>query len=102
VNLAAFKLPSTTGSPFGNATRNPGRSPAFNETDLSVNKKFVTPIEGLNVEFRTELYNLFNHTNFYLPGNISGTQGAASASGGGQITSTFEPRIIQFGLKIIY
>jgi hypothetical protein len=22
--------------------------------------------------------------------------------GGGQITSTFEPRIIQFGLKIIY
>jgi hypothetical protein len=102
VNLAAFKLPSTTGSPFGNATRNPGRSPAFNETDLSVNKKFITPVEGLNVEFRTELYNLFNHTNFYLPGNISGTQGAASVSGGGQITSTFEPRIVQFGLKIIY
>ena len=101
VNLAAFQFPSTSGSPFGNASRNPGRSPAFNETDLSVNKKFITPVEGLNVEFRTEFYNLFNHTNFYLPGNISGTQGSV-ASGGGQITSTFEPRIIQFGLKIIY
>jgi hypothetical protein len=102
VNTAAFALPATSGSPFGNASRNPGRSPAFNETDLSVNKKFITPIEGLNIEFRTEFYNLFNHTNFYLPGNISGTQGAATVSGGGQITSTFEPRIIQFGLKILY
>ena len=107
VNPAAFSLPAisvggVTQSPFGNATRNPGRSPAFNETDLSVNKKFITPVEGLNIEFRTEFYNLLNHTNFYLPGNISGTQGAAAASGGGQITSTFEPRIIQFGLKILY
>ena len=102
VNTAAFALPATSGSPFGNASRNPGRSPAFNETDLSVNKKFITPIEGLNIEFRTEFYNLFNHTNFYLPGNISGTQGAATVSSGGQITSTFEPRIIQFGLKILY
>ena len=101
VSLAAFSLPSTGGSPFGTASRNPGRSPAFNETDLSVNKKLITPVEGLNIEFRTEFYNLFNHANFYLPGNISGTQGGP-ATGGGQITSTFEPRIIQFGLKILY
>ena len=102
VNLTAFALPSTSASPFGDATRNPGRTPPFNETDLALNKKIPTPIEGLNMEFRSEFYNLFNHTNYYLPGNISGTQGAASASGGGQITSTFEPRIIQFGLKILY
>ncbi len=107
VNLNAFALPAitvggVTQSPFGNATRNPGRTPPFNETDLSLNKKFLTPVEGLNVEFRTEFYNIFNHTNYYLPGNISGTQGAAAVSGGGQISSTFEPRIIQFGLKIHY
>ncbi|MDP9038217.1 MAG: TonB-dependent receptor [Acidobacteriota bacterium] len=108
VNLAAFTLPpnakdanGTPTSPFGNASRNPGRSPAFNETDLSLNKRFTTPVEGVDVAFRTEFYNIFNHTNFYLPGNISGTQGAG-ASGGGQITSTFEPRILQFGLKILY
>ena len=57
--------------------------------------------ERLSAQFRVEGYNVFNHTNFYLPGNISGTQGAA-ATGGGQITSTFEPRILQFGLKVLY
>jgi Carboxypeptidase regulatory-like domain/TonB dependent receptor/TonB-dependent Receptor Plug Domain len=106
VNPAAFALPAitvggVTASPFGNASRNPGRTPAFYQTDLALNKKFTTPIESLKVEFRTEFYNIFNHTNLYLPGTITGTQGAV-ANGGGQITSTFEPRIIQFGLKVIY
>jgi len=126
VNFNAFVLPPIKDaagnplSPFGNASRNPGRTPAFNETDLDVNKKFSTPIENLKVEFRAEIYNIFNHTNLYLPGTISGTQGTTTQvlgtgatpvisditggvpSGGGQITSTFEPRIVQFGLKIIY
>jgi hypothetical protein len=126
INNAAFVLPPIKDaagnylSPFGNASRNPGRSPIFNETDFDVNKKFSTPLESMKIEFRAEAYNLFNHTNLYLPGNISGSQGTTTATlttgaiptlseisggnptGGGQITSTFEPRIIQFGLKIIY
>jgi hypothetical protein len=126
VNLKAFILPPTKDaagnllSPFGNASRNPGRTPAFYESDLALNKTFITPIPGLKVEFRTELYNVFNHTNLYLPGTITGTLGTTTQtfavgavapesaitggipSGGGQATSTFEPRIIQFGLKILY
>jgi hypothetical protein len=126
VNLKAFILPPTKDaagdllSPFGNASRNPGRTPAFYESDLALNKTFITPVKGLKVEFRTEFYNLFNHTNLYLPGTISGTLGTTTQtfstgasvpesaitggvpSGGGQATSTFEPRIIQFGLKILY
>ena len=107
INFNAFVLPAIKGpsgnilSPFGNASRNPGRTPAFYQTDLALNKKFSTPVESLKVEFRTEFYNIFNHTNLYLPGTISGTQGA-NPNGGGQITSTFEPRIVQFGLKVIY
>jgi Carboxypeptidase regulatory-like domain/TonB-dependent Receptor Plug Domain len=107
INFNAFVLPAIKDasgnvlSPFGNASRNPGRTPAFYQTDLALNKKFSTPVESLKVEFRTEFYNIFNHTNLYLPGTISGTQGAVP-SAGGQITSTFEPRIIQFGLKILY
>jgi len=107
INFNAFALPpikDASGnvlSPFGNASRNPGRTPAYYQTDLALNKKFSTPVESLKVEFRTEFYNVFNHTNLYLPSTISGTQGA-TPSGGGQITSTFEPRIIQFGLKILY
>jgi hypothetical protein len=126
VNFNAFVLPPIKDaagnvlSPFGNASRNPGRSPAFYQTDLALNKKFSTPLESLKVEFRTEFYNIFNHTNLTIPGTISGTQGTTSATvgagglvpiagitggvpnGGGQVTSTFEPRIIQFGLKVIY
>src|SRR6202000_2387473 len=81
INLNAFQLPTVndaagnTASPFGNAPRNPGRTPPFNETDLALNKKFDLPFENLKMEFRSEFYNLFNHTNFYLPGGISGTQG---------------------------
>jgi hypothetical protein len=108
VNYAALALPATKSasgallSPFGNASRNPGRTPAFNETDLDLNKKFNTPIESLKVEFRTEAYNLFNHTNLYLPSSgLGGTLGGAPSTGG-TITSTFEPRILQFGLKILY
>jgi hypothetical protein len=106
-------------SPFGNASRNPGRTPEFYQTDLALNKRFSTPVESLKVEFRTEFYNIFNHTNYYLPGTITASQGTttatvgtggtvpvssitAAASTGGQITSTFTPRIVQFGLKIIY
>ena len=126
VNYSAFVLPPIKDaagnylSPFGSASRNPGRTPPFNETDLDFNKKFNTPLEGLKIEFRAEAYNVFNHTNLYLPGTISGSQGTTTSTlttgatptlsqitggvptGGGQITSTFEPRIIQFGLKIIY
>jgi Carboxypeptidase regulatory-like domain/TonB dependent receptor len=106
INYAAFTLPAisvggVTQSPFGNASRNPGRTPAFYQSDLALNKRFSTPVESLKVEFRTEFYNMFNHTNLYLPSTIGGTQGAAPTSGG-QITSTFEPRIVQFGLKILY
>ena len=135
VNLPAFVLPPIKDaagnvlSPFGNASRNPGRTPALYQTDIALNKNFNTPIESLKIQFRTEFYNAFNHTNLYLPGNgtgnvggvISGTQGTTTGvygvggsvplddiNGGalnantGQITSTFTPRVIQFGLKVIY
>jgi hypothetical protein len=128
INNAAFVMPPVKDasgnvlSPFGNASRNPGRTPPFNETDLDLNKRFNLPVESMKLEFRAEAYNLFNHTNFYLPGTISGSQGTIASgtvlstgatptlsqisggnpTGGGQITSTFEPRILQFALKLIY
>jgi hypothetical protein len=120
VNLNAFTLPftyttgssllpgGTIASPFGNASRNIGRTPKYYETDLDVNKRFNTPMDNLKVEFRAEAYNVFNHTNLYLPGGTSGsalsspnaTTGIPSA--GGTVTGTLEPRILQFGLKVIY
>jgi hypothetical protein len=106
VNPAAFSLPATTiggvlQSPFGNASRNPLRNTPFYQTDLALNKKFSTPVDSLKIEFRSEFYNILNHTNLYLPSTIGGTNGS-TASTGGIISSTFEPRIIQFGVKLLY
>jgi hypothetical protein len=112
VNYAAFSLPATKDgsgnllSPFGNAARNPSRTPNFFQTDFDLNKRFDTPVEGMKVEFRAELYNIFNHTNLYLPasslGSASGSAIALTPSTGGTVTGTFEPRIVQFGLKVVY
>ena len=58
-----------------------------------------TPIkETMNIEFRMEVFNVFNHTNFFitstaLPQNIN-------AATFGQITQTFDPRILQFAVKL--
>ena len=114
VNLAAFTLPATKDtsgnllSPFGNSPRNPTRTPNFFQTDFDVNKQFGLPVERMKVEFRAELYNVFNHTNLYYPassalGSASGTSNVNSASANSAaVSGTFEPRIVQFGLKILY
>ena len=107
LNYSALSFPSINNTagvlqePFGNLGRNPGRTPEFNEMDLDLNKRFSTPIESLKVEFRSELYNILNHTNFYLPSSPTGTQGL-NPTGGGLISSTFTPRVVQFALKLIY
>jgi hypothetical protein len=108
INYNAAALPATKNAagayqpPFGNMSRNPGRTPALYQTDLDFNKRFNTPIEGMHIEFRSELYNIFNHSNLYLPSTVGGTQGAPTVSSGGLISSTFTPRVIQFGLKVVY
>lgn len=107
INTAAISLPATANTnnvpltPFGNMSRDPGRSPIFTTLNLAFNKRFDTPVEAMKVEFRGELYNAFNHTNFTQPGG-----GISRASNGqltgGAITSTFDPRIIQFGAKVLF
>jgi hypothetical protein len=78
---------------FGNSGRNILIGPGLQEWDVSVMKR--TPItERVNIEFRGEFFNIFNHPNFGLPGTTIGTSTA------GQITSAGSPRDIQFGLKL--
>lgn len=108
INLAAISLPTANPvvngvpvSPFGNMSRDPGRSPSYNTLNIAMNKRFDTPLESLKVEFRGELYNAFNHTNFPQPGGSIGTT-TSGALTGGTITSTLDPRIIQFGLKVLF
>jgi Carboxypeptidase regulatory-like domain len=100
-NPAAFiqPLPGT----YGNAGRNILQVPGLSTTDISLAKKFSLT-ERLNLQFRTEAFNLFNHTNFSTPNPVV----YAAATGGpsptaGVITSTSTTsRQIQFGLKLLW
>jgi hypothetical protein len=87
---------------FGNLGRNVITGPTFNNVDFSVMKTTAIS-ERLNVQFRAEIFDLFNHANFGRPGNTVGTPSF------GRITSTRFPtgesgssRQIQFALKLIY
>jgi len=64
INPAAFSIPLP--GQFGNLSRNALRGPSFKQFDLVFNKRF--PItESTNLEFRTEIFNIFNFTNFAVP-----------------------------------
>jgi hypothetical protein len=82
---------------LGNASRAPLYGPGFVNTDFSAVKHFQMPFhEGTDLEFRAEFFNLFNHPQFYLPGND-----VDSPSTFGVISETVNnPRLIQFALKL--
>lgn len=64
LNPAAFAIPQA-GS-YGNLARNAVYGPGFHQFDLTLQKRFRFT-ETVNVEFRTEVYNLFNKANFANP-----------------------------------
>jgi hypothetical protein len=92
-------LPGT----YGNAGRNILPGPGLVETDLSLTKRFAIS-ERLNVQFRTEFFNVFNHTNFNIPNPVvfaSPTGGPSPTAGVITATST-NSRQTQFGLKLTW
>jgi len=64
INPAAFSIPLP--GQFGDLARNALRGPNFKQFDLVFNKRFRIT-EATNLEFRTEIFNIFNNTNFAVP-----------------------------------
>jgi hypothetical protein len=94
-NTDAFAAFSPSPQAFGNAGVGIMRGPGVANFDFTLAKNF--PISDRRyVQFRTELFNAFNHPNFGPP-NI-----ARDSSGFGQILSAANARIIQFGLKVYF
>jgi hypothetical protein len=100
-NPAAFIQPLA--GTYGNAGRNILQGPGIVESDLSLTKAFSFS-ERWKLQFRSEFFNIFNHTNFNAPNPVV----YASATGGpsptaGVITSTTTTsRQMQFGLKLLW
>ena len=79
---------------FGNASRGAVIGPGINNWDMTFAKYF--PIhEALRLQFRSELYNTFNHTQF---AGVAGSLTAPAAFG--NVTSTRAPRNIQLSLRL--
>ena len=90
-------LPGT----FGNAGRSQLIGPGFWNFDTSLAKRF-TVTERVNMQFRAEAFNIFNHANFASPNPVvfSGNNYSAQA---GTITATSNAsRQIQFALKLLF
>jgi len=89
-----FSVPPAN-APFGSAGRNAFRGPNFWQWDLGVDK-FIRVRENIRLQFRSEFFNLLNHTNLAIPdSNISD-------AAFGTIRATFPARQIQFGLKLLF
>lgn len=95
INPACF--PAAPAGALGDASRVPVYGPDFVNTDFSMIKQFALPWENMGLNFRAEIFNLFNHAQFGLPVND------ISAPGFGSVNSTVNnPRLVQFGLKLTF
>ncbi len=108
-NTPAGCIPLTGAAALGGVTQVPG--PGFHRLDFSLFKDI--PInERFRLQFRTEIFNIFNHPNFNAP-NFGGNGVVAISNSGNYNSSTFgeigstrdapyDPRQIQFALKLYF
>ena len=94
-NPACLSAPTDPSQPFGNSPRNNVRGPNFWQVDLAATKSLPLG-DRVRMQFRIETFNLFNRVNFTAP--------AANRSNStfGTITSTYDARQVQLGLKLIW
>jgi Carboxypeptidase regulatory-like domain len=95
INTACF--PAAPVGELGDAARVPITGPDFVNSDFSVIKQFPLPRREMNLNFRAEFFNLFNHPEFGMPIND------LNQTGFGSVNSTVNnPRLIQLALKLAF
>lgn len=92
-DTSAFALPAP--GTFGNCGRSVVSLPGVNNWDMSFFKSF-TLHENFRLQFRSEFFNIFNHAQF------DGVSLNAQSGSFGMANSARDPRIIQFGLKLLF
>ena len=112
---AVFTIPTNSGSTttfhFGSMGRNMIIGPGFSNTDFSI-LKTTKLTESLRLQFRAEVFDLFNHANFGQPGRIAAINPAIPSQPSttfGVITNTRfatgdsgSSRQMQFALKFLF
>jgi hypothetical protein len=85
----------TQAGQFGNAGRNIARGPSYANVDVSLVRDFDLTGQT-RLQFRAEVFNVFNHANFGLP------VGDLNSPSFGRILSAGSPRLMQFAMKLIF
>ncbi len=93
-NPAAFSAPTTY--PWGNASRNLGRSNAFYQADLGIHKAFPLWSESSFFDFRAEAFNVLNKVNY------AGANSTFGSTSFGAITTAYPARQLQLAAKVIF
>jgi hypothetical protein len=87
--------PNSPVEQFGDEGRNAVLGPRYVNWDVSAFKN-IPLTESKQLQFRGELFNVLNHTNFRLP--VSDIESPTF----GQIQSDVSPRVIQVALKFLF
>jgi hypothetical protein len=92
-NTAAFRAPAQFR--FGNAPRSVLRGAPLKTVDLTLARQFAVK-ERYHADLRAEFYNLLNHANFNIPGDVLG------AADFGVVSSARPARTVQLGLRFSF
>jgi hypothetical protein len=99
-NVNAFQRitqdPNSPVQQFGNEGRNAVEGPGYVNWDFSALKN-IRLTETKELQFRGELFNVLNHTNFRLP--VSDIESPTTF---GTVQSDVSPRVIQVALKFLF
>ncbi|MBI1899059.1 MAG: carboxypeptidase regulatory-like domain-containing protein [Acidobacteria bacterium] len=89
---------------FGNAGTNILYAPGINNWDISVTKKIPLGAEERFLQFRTEMFNAWNHTQFsgFYTGARFDAQGNQVDPKFGEYSSARDGRLIQLSLKLFF
>ncbi len=93
-NTAAFVTPPA-GTPYGNALFNMLFGPKYIDTDLSAFKAFSIDTK-ITVQFRGEIFNVFNNVNMNTPNSTK------SSPTFGTISAATAPRVVQLALRLSF
>ena len=95
--LPSYALYGNT-SAYGNVSRNKFRGFLYFDTDLGLHKQFGLGTERVKLDFRAEMFNALNVTNWMAPDGAY-TDGNGSF---GSIGTAFPARQVQFAGKVIF
>ena len=98
-NLSCYSVPAAYTLGSESSTDPVLRGPGINNFDASLAKKTAIT-EHLNLQFRAEIYNLFNRVQFSQP-NTSVTT-AANPTTGWITAQQNQPRLIQLSARLVF